>query len=81
MLQKYLRNKNNKMRFSRTNKLISDYRFVVGDQKGKYMSDDETILGDLLCDLQHWAQFRNVDFGQAMDQANYHFCFEAEGRE
>lgn len=38
--------------------------------------DHEDCLGDLLCDLMHWARFSGFDFDAALDRARLHF--EAE---
>ena len=39
-------------------------------------TDEEDILADLLCDLQHWASRNQVDFDAELRRANMHF--EAE---
>jgi len=41
--------------------------------------DTEDMLGDLLCDLMHWAEANNYDFAAALDRARGHY--EAEVRE
>lgn len=38
--------------------------------------DDDNTLGDLLCDLMHWANFQDFDFDAALDQARMHFDAE-----
>ena len=35
--------------------------------------DYEDSLGDLLCDLMHWANTRNFDFDAALDRARCHY--------
>jgi hypothetical protein len=35
--------------------------------------DHEDSLGDLLCDLMHWAGTRNLDFDAALDGARCHY--------
>jgi hypothetical protein len=40
--------------------------------------DPEDSLGDLLCDLMHWARVRNFDFGAALDRARNHYEEERE---
>ena len=39
-------------------------------------SDDETALGDLLCDLMHWCDRNNDDFEASLSAARMHY--EAE---
>jgi hypothetical protein len=39
-------------------------------------SDDETALGDLLCDLIHWCDRNNFDFDAVLATARMHY--EAE---
>jgi hypothetical protein len=46
------------------------------DQTG---CDHEDSLGDLLCDLMHWANVRNFDFDAALDRARHHYEEECEG--
>jgi len=38
--------------------------------------DEEDSLGDLLCDLTHWARATNFDFDLALDRARMHFDAE-----
>lgn len=40
--------------------------------------DHEDSLGDLLCDLMHWATFENIDFDLALDRARDHFECEVQ---
>jgi len=38
--------------------------------------DLEDSLGDLLCDLMHWADKYNFDFAAALDRASDHYTVE-----
>jgi len=40
--------------------------------------DLEDALGDLLCDLMHWAVFSKYDFEAALDRARDHFQQEVD---
>ena len=40
--------------------------------------DHEDSLGDLLCDLIHWAAVRSFDFDAAFDRARHHYQEERE---
>jgi hypothetical protein len=40
--------------------------------------DHEDGLGDLLCDLIHWAKFYDFDFDAALDRARSHFGEEVQ---
>lgn len=40
--------------------------------------DDQTKLVDLLCDLMHWANARNVNFDQALASGRSHYQCEVE---
>jgi hypothetical protein len=42
-------------------------------------TDDEDALGDLLCDLMHWADRANYDFQAALTRANDHYAAETAG--
>ena len=42
----------------------------------KTAADHEDALGDLLCDLMHWSDRNNFDFGAALYRAQSHY--EAE---
>lgn len=35
--------------------------------------DDETVLGDLLCDLMHWCDREKVDFHVALRRGQDHY--------
>lgn len=39
--------------------------------------DHEDSIGDLLCDLMHWATAAGFDFNAALDRARFHY--DAEG--
>ena len=39
-------------------------------------TDYEDALGDLLCDLMHWADENEIDFNSALDGAREHHAFE-----
>lgn len=42
--------------------------------------DCEDSLGDLLCDLMHWADKCDLDFGEALSCARHHYSADlAEG--
>jgi hypothetical protein len=38
--------------------------------------EHEESLGDLLCDLMHWANVRHFDFDAALDRARHHYVEE-----
>jgi len=38
----------------------------------------EDSLGDLLCDLMHWAKIENFDFSAALNRARFHFDAEVQ---
>lgn len=38
--------------------------------------DHEDALGDLLCNLMHWANYERLDFGAALDRAEDHYQAE-----
>lgn len=38
--------------------------------------DHDNSLGDLLCDLMHWAKSQDFDFDQALERAQMHFVAE-----
>jgi hypothetical protein len=38
--------------------------------------DLEDSLGDLLCDLMHWADKCDFDFAASLDRAGYHYAAE-----
>ena len=40
--------------------------------------DHDDSLGDLLCDLMHWAIVRNFDFDAALGRARHHYAEECE---
>ena len=40
--------------------------------------DHEDGLGDLLCDLMHWADASKFDFDAALDRARFHYAAEIE---
>ena len=40
--------------------------------------EHEESLGDLLCDLMHWAILRHFDFDAALDRARLHYEEECE---
>jgi hypothetical protein len=40
--------------------------------------DLEDSLGDLLCDLMHWAKRERLDFELVLDQARSHFEAEVQ---
>jgi len=40
--------------------------------------DHEESLGDLLCDLRHWAGFVGLDFEIALERAQIHFELEVQ---
>jgi hypothetical protein len=40
--------------------------------------DHEESLGDLLCDLMHWADTRNFDFDAALDRARHNYQEERD---
>jgi hypothetical protein len=40
--------------------------------------DLDDSLGDLLCDLMHWADARNFDFDAALDRARQHYEAECD---
>jgi hypothetical protein len=40
--------------------------------------DYEDSLGDLLCDLMHWANTRNFDFDATLDRARCHHAEESD---
>jgi hypothetical protein len=40
--------------------------------------DNEGGLGDLLCDLMHWADVRNLDFDAALGRARDHYQEERD---
>ena len=45
---------------------------------GNYDTEDlATTLADALCDLRHWADRNNVDFGDADNRAYRHYYAEA----
>jgi hypothetical protein len=46
--------------------------------RGETHCDHEESLGDLLCDLMHWADARNFDFDAALDTARMHYQAECE---
>jgi hypothetical protein len=39
-------------------------------------ADHEDALGDLLCDLMHWSDANNFDFGLALSRARGHYAGE-----
>lgn len=39
-------------------------------------TDEEDALGDLLCDLMHWADRNRHDFEIALDRARYNYLCE-----
>ncbi len=50
-------------------KAIRTFRDLTG-------CDHEDSLGDLLCDLMHWADAKNFDFEAALDRARDHHAAE-----
>jgi hypothetical protein len=57
----------------------SDAVIAYKDSKGtdEYEGEEEqTVLGDMLADLQHWADQYGVDFQQAIENGQTHY--EAE---
>ena len=47
-------------------------------------TDDDTVLPDLLCDLQHWANREAINFEDALDTARMHHqaeCAEQEAND
>lgn len=38
----------------------------------------ETILGDLLCDLRHWAAGHKINFTKAVEGSEYDFNYEVD---
>jgi len=40
--------------------------------------DHDDSLGDLLCDLIHWAAVRSFDFDAALDRARHHYAEECD---
>ena len=55
------------MRVERANAALDAYRAVAGDD------EPLSTLGDMLADLQHWADAYGVDFARAMEQAVDHY--------
>lgn len=47
---------------------------AFGEKTGHY----EDSLGDLLCDLMHWAEFAGLDFEATLDRARCHFEAEVQ---
>lgn len=39
--------------------------------------DKELVLGDLLCDLQHWADANEVDFAEALMNGMSNYAYES----
>ena len=40
--------------------------------------DDETVLGDLLCDIMHWCDRNGVSFAVTMETARVHYDAETQ---
>jgi hypothetical protein len=59
----------NAKRAERAGLCIEEYVGLTGCER-------EHVLGDLLCDLMHWAQRERFDFNAALQRASAHF--EAE---
>jgi hypothetical protein len=60
----------NKRRAARMEKALTEYQ-DLGPQL-----DETTVLGDMLCNLMHFAEQNDVDWNAALQQARFHF--EAE---
>ena len=56
---------------ARVEPLVEAYVDMVGDA-----GDAETNLGDLLADLMHYAEERDIDWDLALGKAERHFSFE-----
>jgi hypothetical protein len=59
----------NDERASWADEVLQRFRALTG-------TDYEDALGDLLCDLMHWSDRNNFDFGLALQRAEGHY--EAE---
>ncbi len=58
----------------RAGQTIQHYKTI----SNKTEEPDDTVVIDLLTDLMHWCDQHQVNFEQALAQANGHYIFEHE---
>lgn len=63
----------NNLRASKANTAISAYAV---ENYGAGAEEDETILGDLLCDLRHYCDATVLDFHKLTDRSYGAYCEE-----
>ncbi len=55
--------------------------YAFNDAKGEVRATDETEIGDLICDLLHFARFHNVNAAQIHAHAMRMFLGEVKDKE
>lgn len=56
--------------------------YIECKEEGAYVNDwSETILGDLLCDLRHFAAVNGIDFNETLARSKVRFDDDASGEE
>lgn len=68
--------KQNKQCAARVRKVIAAYNSLAGLTKADGV---ETSLSDMLADIQHFCQQRDIDFDEILGRANNHFAAEFQG--
>lgn len=58
-------------------KVIDYYNSLAGLSKA---DGAETSLADLIADIQHFCQQKDIDFDEVLRRANGHFAAELHGR-
>lgn len=55
---------------------LQAFAFVAGQSEDLAKHDPDTVLGDLLADLHHWADRRGVDWETAVSRGEGHYDAE-----
>jgi hypothetical protein len=66
----------NKERTAAAEAAAATFAEISGQDMGADSEERGDILTDLLCNLRHWAEANDLDWGEADRKGQYHYLFE-----